>query len=94
LDFYNGENQRNFGASNVSFDLIDKMLKKIEGRNREAMNKLYENKKELESKFDKMIRFISFRNKVDKLETAYSLIFIQVQIKQMNILTKKPLVTG
>jgi len=86
-EIMSGKSEEDFGASRVSFDFVNGMLKNIERRNRKAMSEISEKKKEFESEFDSMIRFINFRNKVDKLEAAYSLIFTQKQIKQMNTLT-------
>jgi len=69
--------------------IVSNIFRNIETRNNEAIKEIQHEKREFEEKAQKIINFIMFRTKVDKLESAYNLMFSAKQIKRINRLTEK-----
>lgn len=72
---------------------LNNLLEGIEKRSELAIQEIQKEKRELTQEFDektiKIINFIKFREKVDKIEAGYNLMFSPKEIKKMKNLTKE-----
>lgn len=75
--------------SKINPEFINNVFRNIEARNNKVAEEIKEDKKEFDEKAEKIIRFIQFRNKVDKLECAYRLMINPKEIKRIKKLTEK-----
>ena len=68
---------------------ISQIFKNIEEVNRKAIETIKTDIEKFDEKAKKIIKFIQFRNKVDKLQIAYNLMIGEKKIKEINELTEK-----
>ncbi len=73
----------------INPEFINNIFRNIEARNHKVVEEIKENKKEFDEKAEKIIKFIQFRNKVDKLECAYSLMTTEKEKKEIDNLTNQ-----
>lgn len=73
----------------INQEFINNIFRNIEARNNKVVEEIKEDKKEFDDKAEKIIKFIQFRNKVDKLECAYSLMINPKEVKRIKKLTEE-----
>lgn len=73
--------------SKINPEFINNVFRNIEARNNKVVEEIKEDKKEFDEKAEKIIKFIQFRNKVDKLEAAYFLMTSEKERKKIENLT-------
>lgn len=72
-----------------SKEFVNDALRSIDQRNQELVRDLIEEKKWFEKKLERIIKFSKFRNKIDKIEMAYTLLISKRDLIEVNKIKKE-----
>jgi len=67
---------------------LDNLLNSIEERNNFVISEIQKDKENFDRKINKIINFINFKGKIDKIEAGYTLMFNKDELKKIKKLTE------
>ncbi len=76
-------------TNSEGFKAVNEIFRNIDSRNQKIISEIEADKKNFDEKTQKIIKFIQFRNKVDKLECAYNLMISPKEAQKIKKITEK-----